>query len=46
VELRYRTLVDFLAYTGTHIGEAAALRRKNVDLLKRQVHMRAATALP
>lgn len=39
VEPRYRTLVYFLAYTGTRIGEAAALRRKNVDLLKRQAHI-------
>ena len=39
VEQRYRTLVYFLAFTGTRIGEAAALRRKNVDLLKRQAHI-------
>jgi integrase len=39
VEPRYRTLVFFLAYTGARIGEAAALRRKNVDLLGRQAHI-------
>jgi len=39
VEPRYRTLVYFLAYTGARIGEAAALRRKNVDLLNRQAHI-------
>jgi integrase len=39
VEPRYRTLVYFLAYTGTRIGEAAALRRRNVDLLKGQAHI-------
>lgn len=37
VDERYETLILFLAYTGTRIGEAAALRMKNVDLLKRQV---------
>jgi integrase len=30
---RYRTLILLLAYTGLRIGEAAALRTKNVDLL-------------
>jgi len=37
VDERYETLILFLAFTGTRIGEAAALRMKNVDLLKRQV---------
>ena len=37
VDERYETLILFLAYTGARIGEAAALRMKNVDLLKRQV---------
>lgn len=30
---RYRTLVYFLAFTGLRIGEASALRVRNVDLL-------------
>ncbi len=37
VDERYEALILFLAFTGTRIGEAAALRMKNVDLLKRQV---------
>lgn len=35
VPARYRALIFFLAYTGTRIGEAAAIRVKHVDLLKR-----------
>jgi integrase len=34
---RYKCLIYFLAYTGARIGEAAALRVRNVDLMKRQV---------
>ena len=37
VDERYEALILFLAFTGTRIGEAAALRMKNVDFLKRQV---------
>ena len=33
----YRALVLFLAYTGARIGEAAALRVKNVDLMRGRV---------
>jgi integrase len=39
VPKRYKALIYFLAYTGTRIGEAAALRIRNVDLLKRQVRI-------
>jgi integrase len=34
---RDRALVYFLAYTGARIGEATALRVKNLDLLRRRV---------
>lgn len=34
---RHRALVYFLAYTGARIGEATALRVKNLDLVRRQV---------
>jgi integrase len=39
VEHRYEALILCLAFTGTRIGEAAALRMKNVDLLRRQVRI-------
>jgi integrase len=34
---RNRALVYFLAYTGARVGEATALRVKNLDLLRRRV---------
>ena len=37
VDERYEALILFLAFNGTRIGEAAALRMRNVDFLKRQV---------
>jgi integrase len=37
VDERYEALILFLAFTGIRIGEAAALRMRNVDFLKRQV---------
>ena len=36
---RYRALVYFLAYTGTRIGEASALRVKNLRLLEQRVQI-------
>ena len=39
VEPRYETLIYFLAYTGVRIGEATALRQKNINVLKRQAHI-------
>jgi integrase len=39
VDDRYRVLVLFLAYTGTRIGEAAALRIGNLDFLKGQARI-------
>jgi integrase len=38
---RYRALVYLLAYGGLRIGEAAALRVGDLDLLRRRVHVRA-----
>jgi integrase len=37
VNRRYRALVYFLAYTGARMGEATALRLRNVDLVRRRV---------
>lgn len=39
VDDKYRVLILFLAYTGVRIGEAAALRVKNVDFLKGQARI-------
>lgn len=39
VDERFRVLILFLAYTGARIGEAAALRMKNVDFLKSQARI-------
>ena len=36
----YRTLVLTLGVTGLRIGEAAALRRRHVDVLGRRIHVR------
>lgn len=36
---RYRALILFLGFTGTRIGEAAALRVKNLNLTKGQAHI-------
>lgn len=40
IDPRYRTLVLFLAYTGLRFGEAAAVSVQDLDLLRRQVHVR------
>lgn len=40
IDPRYRTLVLFLAYTGLRFGEAAALTVHDLNLLRRQVHVR------
>ncbi|MCV7250312.1 site-specific integrase [Mycobacterium koreense] len=40
IDPRYRTLVLFLAYTGLRFGEAAALEVHDLNLLRRQVHVR------
>ncbi|SKU67218.1 phage integrase [Mycobacteroides abscessus subsp. abscessus] len=37
---RYRTLVLFLSYAGLRFGEAAALSVADLDLLRKQVHVR------
>ena len=37
VDPRHRALVYFLAYTGTRIGEASALRVRNLDLTRARV---------
>lgn len=39
VHPRYQALVHFLAYTGARIGEAAALRVKHLDLVRRRVRI-------
>lgn len=39
----YRVLVLFLAYTGARIGEAAGLKVKHVDLLRRRVRIEQAS---
>lgn len=36
---RYEALILTLAYAGLRIGEAAALRTRNVDLMKRRIHV-------
>jgi integrase len=43
VPARYSALVYLLAYTGARIGEAAALRVKHVDLLRRTVRIEEAS---
>ncbi len=40
----YATLIYVLAYTGLRWGEAAALRVRDVDLLRRRVHVERAMA--
>ncbi|MFZ2237956.1 MAG: site-specific integrase [Gordonia amarae] len=40
IDPRYRTLVLFLAYTGLRFGESAALEVRDLNLLRRQVHVR------
>jgi integrase len=40
IDSRYRTLVLTLAYTGLRFGEMAALTVADLDLLRRQVHVR------
>ena len=39
VQPRYRALIRTLAYTGLRIGEAAALRVDNLDLLRGRIHV-------
>jgi integrase len=39
IKPRYRALISFMAYTGLRIGEAAALRIENLDLLRREVRV-------
>lgn len=40
IDPRYRILVLFLAYTGLRFGEAAALAVQDLNLLRRQLHVR------
>lgn len=40
IDPRYRTMMLFLAYTGLRFGEAAALSVQDLNLLRRQVHVR------
>ncbi|MEY8013949.1 tyrosine-type recombinase/integrase [Mycobacterium servetii] len=40
IDPRYRTLVLFLTYTGLRFGEAAALEVQDLNLLRRQIHVR------
>jgi uncharacterized protein YwgA len=39
VPTRYEALILTLAYAGLRIGEAAALRARSVDLMKRRIHI-------
>jgi integrase len=39
IPTRYEVLILTLAYTGIRIGEAAALRTRNVDLMRRRIHI-------
>jgi integrase len=36
---RFEALILTLAYAGLRIGEAAALRTRNVDLIRRPIHV-------
>lgn len=40
IDPRHRTLVLLLAYTGLRFGEAAALEVQDLNLLRRQIHVR------
>jgi integrase len=39
VPTRYEALILTLAYAGLRIGEASALRRRNVDLIRRKIYI-------